>query len=147
MNKLFEKLGKTFEKRPFKSLFITLIVFFIMIIGALNIRMSTGSETLVQPNNNAYISNFEMEEEFGSDAIMILFEGNKTDLLGLDNLSKLYNIENKLKYTDGIFTIMSPASVVHQITDKQISEIKNQVLNMSDGLNEIGTVLQVFLKN
>ena len=142
MSKIFEKLGNVFEKRPFKSLFMALIVFAIMIVGALKVGMSTGSETLVQTDNDAYISNFKMEETFGSDAIMVLFEGDKSDLLGLDNLTKLYHIEQKLQYTEGIFTIMSPASVVHQITDKQISEIKSQVPNMSEGLSEIGTNLQ-----
>ncbi len=146
MNKIFEKLGNLFEKRPFKSLFITLIVFVLMIVGAVNIGMSTGSETLVQTDNDAYISNFEMENEFGSDAIMILFEGDEDELLSLDNLLKLYNIEQKLEYTEGIFTIMSPASVVHQITDKQISEIKKQVPNMSKGLAELGSKLEEIAK-
>lgn len=142
MNKIFKKLGDIFERKPFKTLFITIAVFAVMIMGAFNIGMSTGSHTLVQKDNKAYISNFEMEKEFGSDAIMILFEGESDELLGLNNLTKLYNIEQKLRYTDGIFTIMSPSSVVHQITDKQIKEIKDQVPNMSDGLNEIGLRLQ-----
>ena len=142
MNKIFNKIGKLFENKPFKSIFVALIVFVIMITGALNIKMSTGSETLVQTDNDAYINNYNMENEFGGEAIMVLFEGSTDKLLSLDNLTKLWNIEQKLQYNEDIFTIMSPASVVHQITDKQISEIKKQIPNMSEGLSEMGNLLQ-----
>lgn len=70
MNKLFSKLGSRIEKTPFKVLFITIIIFAIMIVGAIKVNMATGSETLVKTDNDAYISNYAMESEFGGDAIM-----------------------------------------------------------------------------
>ncbi|NLB41306.1 MAG: hypothetical protein GX815_03450 [Clostridiales bacterium] len=119
MNKLFSKLGGRIEKSPFKVLFITIIIFAIMIAGAIKVYMATGSETLVKTDNDAYISNYSMESEFGGDAIMVLLEGDQKDLLKLDNMEKMWNVEQRLKYNENIFTFMSPASIVHQITDKQ----------------------------
>lgn len=141
MNKIFSKIGSRIEKTPFKTLFITIIIFALMIVGAIKVNMATGSETLVKTSNEAYISNYAMEEEFGGDAIMVLLEGDQEDLLDLDNMKKMLNVEERLKYNEGIFTLMSPASIVHQITDKQGTEIKKQVPNISDGLGELGDKL------
>lgn len=141
LNKLFSKLGGRIEKSPFKVLFITIIIFAIMIAGAIKVYMATGSETLVKTDNDAYISNYSMESEFGGDAIMVLLEGDQKDLLKLDNMEKMWNVEQRLKYNENIFTFMSPASIVHQITDKQGTEIKKQIPNMSEGLGELGNKL------
>ncbi len=138
LNKLFAKLGSRIEKNPFKVLFITIIIFAIMITGAIKVNMATGSETLVKTDNDAYISNYAMENEFGGDAIMVLLEGDQKDLLKLDNMEKMWNVEQRLKYNEDIFTFMSPASIVHQITDRQGIEIKKQIPNISEGLGEIG---------
>ena len=141
MEKLFSKIGSRIEKTPFKILFITIIIFAIMVTGVIKVNMATGSETLVKSDNNAYISNYAMEQEFGGDAIMVLLEGDQKDLLKLDNMEKMWNVEQRLKYNEGIFTFMSPASIVHQITDRQGREIKKQIPDMSNGIGELGDKL------
>ncbi|NLP35919.1 MAG: MMPL family transporter [Clostridiales bacterium] len=141
MNKLLSRIGNRIEKTPFKTLFITIIIFALMIVGAVKVNMATGSETLVKTSNDAYISNYAMEEEFGGDAIMVLLEGEEEDLLSLANMEKMWNVEERLKYNEGIFTFMSPASIVHQITDKQGTQIKKQVPDISDGLAELAEKL------
>lgn len=142
LNKLFSKIGSRIEKTPFKTLFVTIIIFALMIVGAIRVNMATGSETLVRTDNGAYISNYAMEEEFGGDAIMVLLEGDQEDLLGLDNMRKMWKVEERLKYNDGIFTLMSPASIVHQIIDKQGTEIKKQIPEIGSGLGELGDKLR-----
>src|SRR5699024_4728934 len=120
----------------------------ILITGAIKVNMATGNETLVNTDNDAYISNHNMEKEFGGDAIMVLFEGEERDLFRQDNMEKMWNVEQRLKYNDNIFSFMGPASIVHQITDKQTSTIQENVLTMGDGLggmseklSEIGSEL------
>lgn len=141
MEKLFSKIGSRIEKTPFKMLFITIIIFAIMVTGVMKVNMATGSETLVKTDNDAYISNYAMEQEFGGDSIMVLLEGDQKDLLELDNMEKMWNVEQRLKYNEDIFTFMSPASIVHQITDRQGTEIKKQIPNISEGLGEMGNKL------
>lgn len=141
MSKLFSKIGSRIEKTPFKTLFVAIFVFALMMAGAIRVNMATGSETLVKRDNEAYISNFAMEQEFGGDAIMVLLEGEEKDLLKLENLEKMWRVEERLKYNEGIFTFMSPASIVHQITDKQGKEIKKQLPDISSGLGELGDKL------
>lgn len=141
MNKLFSAIGHRIEKTPFKTLFVVILIFALMIAGAIKVNMATGSETLVKTDNEAYISNFSMEQEFGGDAIIVLLEGEQEKLLDLENLTKLWNVEERFKYNEGIFTFMSPASIVHQITDKQGKEIKKQIPDIGNGLGELGDKL------
>lgn len=141
MGKLFSRIGSGIERAPFKTLLIAIIIFATMIAGAIRVNIATGSETLVKSDNTAYISNYAMEQEFGGDAIMVLLEGQKEDLLKLENMEKMWNLEQRLKYNEEIFAFMSPASIVHQITDKQGREIKKQLPDMSNGLSELGDKL------
>lgn len=141
MGKLFSKIGKRIEKTPFKVLFASILIFAILITGAIKVNMATGNETLVNTDNDAYISNHNMEKEFGGDAIMVLFEGEERDLFRQDNMEKMWNVEQRLKYNDNIFSFMGPASIVHQITDKQTSIIKGNVFTMGDGLGEMSEKL------
>lgn len=137
MNKLFYKIGERIEKNPIKILLITILIFAIMIAGAFNVRMATGNETLVNVENEAFQSNYEMEKNFGGDAIMVLFEGKEDALFHQETLKKMWNVEQRLQYNEEIFSFMSPATVVHQVTGKQETQIKEQVLSISDGLEEM----------
>lgn len=140
MNKLFSWIGGIIEKHPVKVLFTTILVFGVMITGVSNMRMATGSDTLVQSDNEAFISNKEMEDNFGGDSILVLFTDNEEgNLLSLENIRKMWNIEQKFKYEENIFSLMSPASIVHQITEKRSVEIKKQTLALSYGLSNMSS--------
>lgn len=135
-------VGNRIEKTPFKVLLTTILIFGLLISGAIKVNMATGSETLVDINGDAYKSNKIMEENFGGDSILVLFEGEKDQLLSIDNIQKMWNVEQRFKYEDNIFSFMSTASIVHQMTDRQSGMIKEQILTISDGLNEIPTKLK-----
>ena len=142
MTKIFNGIGSLIERKPFRSLLLTLLIVAAMIAGASQIRLATGNETLVQSNNAVLISNGEMEESFGGDAILILVESQKPeDLLSLENITKLYQIEEELLYEENIFSIISPATVVHQITSKQSIEIIKQLDVISGGLSDMGIMM------
>ena len=134
-------IGNSIEKSPFKVLLITIVIFALLIAGAVKVNMATGSETLVDVKGDAYISNKLMEESFGGDSILVLFEGEKDNLLSIENIEKMWNIEQRFKYEENIFSFMSTASIVHQMTDKQSSMIKDQIVTISEGLAEISVKL------
>lgn len=141
INKIFSKLGQVIEKSPFKVLFASLAVGAVLITGALKVDMATGNETLVKTDSEAYISNFEMEEEFGGDAIMVLLKGEEADLLSQDNIKKMWRVEERLKYNEDIYSFLSPASIVHQMTDKQVKKTKENLPNITNGLGEMSEKL------
>ena len=138
MNNIFNWIGKKIEKNPIKILLATILLFGALIVGALNVQMATGNETLVKSDNEVFKSNKVMEENFGGDAIMVLFQGEKQkDLLSIENIEKMWNVEQRFNYEEDIFSFMSISSIVHQMTDIQASKIKDQVLTISDGLGEM----------
>jgi hydrophobe/amphiphile efflux-3 (HAE3) family protein len=140
MTKIFSFIGSLIQRKPFKSLLLTLLIVAAMIAGASQMRLATGNETLVQADNSVLLSNKAMEESFGGESILILLESKEnTDLLSLDNITKLYTIEQELSYEENIFSIVSPATVVHQITTKQSIEIIKQLNVIANGLSEMGS--------
>ncbi len=143
MQKIFRYLGSLIERKPFKSLLLTLIVVAGMVAGASQMRMATGNETLVQIDNPVYISNQMMEETFGGDAILVLFEAeSEENLLSVENIQKMYSIEQRLSFENNIFSVISPATVVHQITLKQATMIIENIGTMSSGLDTMGIKMQ-----
>ncbi len=139
--KIFNIIGKRIEKTPFKVLLATILVFAVLIAGAIKVSMATGSETLVDVDSDAYISNNIMEKNFGGDSILVLFEGEKEDLLSINHIKKMWNVEKQFSYEENIFSFMSPSSIVHQTSDRQSVMIKDKVGSIGEGLNEISTKL------
>lgn len=140
MNKIFKWIGKLIDKKPVKSLLVTIVLFAILIAGVSNMRLATGNETLVQSDNEVYISNEQMEDSFGGDSILILFtDETKDNLMSLENIQKMWDLEQRFEYEDNIFSFTSMASIVHQMTVMQSEEIISQVLSLSNGLNEMST--------
>ena len=143
MNSFFAKVGSSIHKNPFKSLFLAIFIVVIMVAGAPNIQMATGNETLVQSDNLAYISTKKMESTFGGDSLLVLIESTDgSNLLNVENMRTLYDIQQQLNYENDIFSIMSPATIVHQVSEKQKEMLVDNVVLMSDGLSNIGSSLK-----
>lgn len=124
MSKIFSYIGSLIERKPFKSLLLTLLIIIGMLVGVSQVRLATGNETLVQSDNQVYISNQTMEDSFGGDSILILFESkNSESLLSVENINKMYEIEERLTHEENIFNVISPATIVHQISLKQAEMI------------------------
>lgn len=143
MSKIFSYIGSLIERKPFKSLLLTLLIIIGMLVGVSQVRLATGNETLVQSDNQVYISNQTMEDSFGGDSILILFESkNSESLLSVENINKMYEIEERLTHEENIFNVISPATIVHQISLKQAEMIIENVGTMSTGLSTMGLKLQ-----
>ncbi|MFT9485939.1 MAG: hydrophobe/amphiphile efflux-3 (HAE3) family transporter [Tepidibacillus sp.] len=140
MGRFFEWIANQMTKRPMKILLTTTMVFLALMVGLSQIRIATGNETLVKETSDVYQSNLKMEKDFGGDSIIVMLEGeNQKDLLSIENIRKMRNVEQTLQNEEDIFSLMSPSSVVHQISDKQSSEIKKRVKEISDGLTDLST--------
>src|SRR5690554_3271709 len=120
MAKVFTWIGKIINKKPKTILITSLIIFVLLITGALNIKMATGNETLVEETNEVYIANEKMEESFGGDSIIVLYK-DKTDNFGLSlsNIEKLLKIEKEFQDEDNVFSIMSVTSILKQLMLKE----------------------------
>lgn len=140
MDRLFRRFGTLIENHPVKVLLVTLAAFVLLATGVSQVRLATGNETLVPTGSEAFLSNKAMEETFGGDSVLILFKDNPGgSALSLENISKMWNLEKRFQYEENITSFMSPASIVHQMAEKQGIVLKEKVSELSGGLAEMGT--------
>lgn len=60
--------------------------------------MATGNDTFVKRSTNVYKDNLSLENEFGGESIIILYESEKP--LTPDNLAHMKALENALQTND-----------------------------------------------
>ncbi|MHB1454279.1 MAG: hydrophobe/amphiphile efflux-3 (HAE3) family transporter [Saccharofermentanales bacterium] len=143
MKLFFSKIGSSIHKNPFKLLFIFIIIMVVMIIGATKMEMATGNETLVQSDDPIFIATQKMESTFGGDSVLVLIESTEeNNLLTVDNMRLMFDIQQQLGYEEDIFSIMSPATIVNQVSQKQKEMLIENVVSMSDGLLAMGNSLR-----
>lgn len=136
-------LSKILINWPVKVIASALILILVFAAGARNVRMATGNDTLIETDSEVYQNNLSLESEFGGESIIVLFEGKETrDLLTPDNLNNMLELENTLKQYDEVYTVVSPAAVVKQISVKQYEKYRTGIGEVAEGLNTMGIKLK-----
>lgn len=138
--RVLERLASLIRKYPIKSIFITVTIVIMSAVGVSNIFMATGNDTLVESSSDVYQDNLMLEEEFGGETIMVLYESN--DLLTPDHLEHMKGLENILEMNDAIYSIISPVTLVEEIANHQSETFQDGILEIIDGLNEMGSQLE-----
>ncbi|MDF2519452.1 MAG: hypothetical protein K0R84_80 [Clostridia bacterium] len=136
-------ITKLITRNPIKIISITLIVVLVLAAGVRNVSMATGNETLIRADTKIYQDNIALESEFGGESIMVLFEGEASaSLLTAENLKNLKELQDSIKHYDEIYSILSPVTVVNQISEKQYEKYKDGITEVSEGLSTMGSKLQ-----
>src|SRR5699024_7870546 len=124
---------------PMKSIFITMIIVILLAVGVKDVFMATGNDTLVEPSSDVYQDNLMLEEEFGGESIIVLYESK--NLLTPDHLKHMKGIEDVLQNNDSIYSILSPVTLVEEIANNQSDTFQDGISETIDGLNEMGSQL------
>ncbi|MFG6115298.1 MMPL family transporter [Halobacillus sp. MO56] len=138
--KFLKKLSKLLINHPMRMIFIALLVILLLGVGARNVNMATGNETLVSTDTDVYQDNKKLEEAFGGESITVLYEGE--DLLTPNNLNHMKGLEDQLEQNNAIFSILSPVTLVEHMSTKQQENYQEGLIDMIDGLDEMGTKLK-----
>ncbi len=139
---MLNKLAEFIMKRPMKIILVGVVVFIALLVGATKVELKTGNDTLIQEDTQEYIDNFEYQAEFGSDPIIIMYQGDGNDnLLTVENIAYMNELEDILSYYDEIFTINSPVSLVKEFAGMQATEFEGGLLTVSSGLDDVATNL------
>ncbi len=80
-----------------------------------------------------------LEEEFGGESIIVLYESE--NLLTPNNLTHMKGLEEAIQTNDAIYSIMSPVTLVEEIANKQSDKFNEGILEIIDGLNQMGSKL------
>src|SRR5690625_6833434 len=101
--------------------------------------MAKRNYTLVKTDSDVYRDNSMLEKEFGGESIIVLYESD--DLLTTAHLEHMKGLENTLQTTDSIYSIISPVTLVEEIASKQSDTFQEGIVDVIDGLDEMGSQL------
>src|SRR5699024_8077840 len=135
MKKLVNVLGRF----PIKSILISMIIIVLLSIGVSKIYMATGNDTLVERQTDVYKDNDMLEEEFGGEYVIVLYESE--NLLTPKHLAHMKGIEDVLQRNDSIYSILSPVTLTEEIAKKQSEAFQDGTSEMVDGLEDMGDQL------
>src|SRR5699024_979491 len=130
-------------KYPISVLTIMIVVILLFAVGAQQVELATGYNTLIEEDTEVYQINKTLEQEFGGESIIVLYEAaNNSSLLTSEALNQIENLESQLSSQDGIYTIVGSHTAVENITKKNAEKYKEGLTEMADGMNGMGEKLQ-----
>ncbi|MFG6118790.1 MMPL family transporter [Thalassobacillus sp. B23F22_16] len=138
--KVLNLLSRVLTRRPMLVIFIAILIIALLAAGTRNVNMATGNETLVRTDTKVYQDNQKLEEEFGGESILVLYEGE--GLLTTGNLQHMKGLEDQLEYNDAVFSVFSPVTLVEQIAGKQQEKSMEGIGEINEGLKEMGRQLK-----
>lgn len=137
-------LGHLITKKPVVISLVFLLVLVGLITGATQMKLATGNDTLMSTESNVYKDNQKLEEYFGGETIILLNTSTEENgILTVDNFARMKELEQSLRHYEEIYTIISPASIVEQLTRKQADMILERMTDMQAGLKEMGDRLNI----
>lgn len=148
---ILKRLSSLLKKNPLKTILFTVLLIVVLALGAQNVEMATGNDTLVSSESDVYQDNLALEKEFGGESIIVMYESDdQKSLLAIDNLEHMEGLEQQLELNENIYSIISPVMLINQMAEKQagkyqegLSEIITGLDEMSGKLNEIGDNLLI----
>lgn len=132
-------LFKLLSRFPIKTITIAIVVIVGLAVGISNVYMATGNDTLVKTNTDVYQDNLKLEKDFGGESIIVLYEAD--ELLTPNHLAHMKGIENELTRNPSIYSIISPVTLVEEMTSKQADLLQDGVPEIVDGLGEMSSQL------
>ena len=140
-----KKIARLIIKYPVKTLLFTLLIILISIVGVYRVGLNTGNDTLITDETEIYLDNEAYQMEFGKDPIIILVEHD--DPFNQQSIELLYQMHEKIKTMDGIFSLNSPVTLLEQMTIKLFQESQLGLINISAGLAQTGNQLSLLSSN
>jgi uncharacterized protein len=140
--KILSAISSFIIKKPMTLIILSMVLVLLFASGAPAMKMATGNETLIEADTKSYKDNLALEEEFGGESIIVLYEaGNSEELLTMDTVRHMDGLEKQLGSYEEIYTIISPNTMIRQISNKQADKYKEGLGEMTDGLDKMGKSL------
>jgi hydrophobe/amphiphile efflux-3 (HAE3) family protein len=115
---MWERLAGAIVRRPMTVLACALVVTVGLGTGLTRLAFSTDQETLVDSGSQVYVDNLRYQEHFGGETMLVLFTGDPVALFSEPNLSQMQALEDELRSTDGVATVVGPYSGMSYAVDQ-----------------------------
>jgi uncharacterized protein len=143
MKSMFEHIGKHLSHRPVKVVGISMLILLTMLPGAALVKLDTGNDTLIKPSTGVYQDNQKLESAFGGESIVVMYTTpDMKKFLSVANMNRFQDFSSMMNHTDGVYSVLTPATGVVQMTKRQSTELKDKVGNMSQGLHQMADRLR-----
>ncbi|MCP4612069.1 MAG: hypothetical protein GY845_25505, partial [Planctomycetes bacterium] len=123
MERIFRRLGIFVENKYWLVLPIALALIVVSFLVSGQIKMETGTETMISDDTQEFKDYVRFNQDFGSDIIMVMIEGDDlSQLLSLDNLEVMEKIEATMGDPEAhpeVITVTSPAAFIKQAVAQQ----------------------------
>lgn len=124
-------------KHPVITVMLVLLAVVVSIGGASMIFMATGNDTLIDPGEDAYQDNVQLEEWFGGEQIIILFEADSAEELYTVEHMELFRLfHEKADEQSYVHSIIGPYSVFENVLESTESRIDQTIHALEERLDD-----------
>lgn len=143
MKSMFEQMGQHLSHRPVKVVGISMLILLAMLPGAALVKLDTGNDTLIKPSTQVYQDNQKLESSFGGQSIVVMYTTpDMNKFLSVANMNRFQDFSNMMGHTDGVYSVLTPATGVVQMTKRESTELEDKIGNMSKGLRQMADKLR-----
>jgi uncharacterized protein len=135
------KIAEFMIKRPVKIMLAMFLLVIVLAIGATQVKLNTGNDTLISDDTDIYLENESYQMEFGRDPIILIFD--EDSLFETDTLYLIQKLQEEVKDLDGIFAINSPVTIINQMSVNMYEQTDQGLVAMATGLIEISNQLEM----
>lgn len=120
---IFDRIGLFTRNHFILVLVLTILILAAAVVGASETEMETGMETFIPPDDPTYEIFDRFNENFGSDMIMVMIQGDDIDqILTPDNVTAMQLVEDRMGNTDLVLSAAGPAIMISQAVAQQTGE-------------------------
>lgn len=118
MRRVWLLLTDVILRRHFWILGVAFVATVVFALGIPRIQFKTGQDTMVSSGSQVYQDNLRYQEQFGGDAMVVLFSGDVRQLLASPNVDTLRRLEADLRSREGVGAVISPLTTVQLAADQ-----------------------------
>jgi len=115
---LWEQLARSIVRRPVVVLATAAAVIVGLSVGLTRLEFRTDQAALIDQDSAAYKDNLRYQDRFGGEGMLVLFTGDPVDLFSAENLPKLEALEDELRDTPGVETVVGPHTTMSFAIDQ-----------------------------
>ncbi len=112
-----------------------LLITIAAVLGARNIEMKTGEDTMVSSGSKIYRDTQRYEGEFGGDALLVLLTGDLETVFSEENLPTLQALEQDLSESPGVKIVLGPATLLAEMSESPVESSGTQITAASESLD------------
>ena len=143
MKRLFKRLGIFIEKKHLLVIVVSLALIVPSIFGAMQLDMKTGNETFVSTDSQIYKDYERFNQNFSSDAVLILLTGEDiSQLLQPDNVASMETLEDEMNANQRVVSAIGPAFLIKQVNLQKtgVAELPDTLAGIQDIVLEGGQI-------